>query len=74
MRNQRGIPAKPGPWHLVKRRADRSYGWSAAAECGFHPDYGHQRCDDRPREGGFCRKCLAAAEARFLPGGGESGD
>lgn len=70
-RNVRGMSAKPGQWHLVKQRAHRSYPWSAGAECGFHPDHGHQRCDDRPTQGKFCAKCLRAAETRATsPGKG----
>lgn len=63
-RNRRGLPPKEGPWHLVKLRAERSYGWSLSAVCGFHPDRYSQRCDDRPTAGKFCPKCLRAAELR----------
>jgi hypothetical protein len=73
-RNLRGYKETPGLWHLVKRRAERSYGWSNAADCGFHPDYRAQRCDDRPTKGKFCPKCLRAAEQRLRPGMTQSGD
>ena len=77
-RNKRGWPPKPGPWHLVKRhlvkrRADRSYCWSLAAECGFHPDRYSQRCDDRPTAGKFCPKCIKAADLRQPPGSSSDG-
>lgn len=64
VRGIRGLDAKPGPWHLVVPRGQRTWSGSRLAECGVYPNRNHQAVYERPNDGKFCPKCLNAAERR----------